>query len=210
MRDPLPEMAPSDAVILENFIPGTGGVQMRGGTQTRNTGAPGAVNTLLTYYPGSGAQQLFAVSGTGIYNVTAAGSFGAAGGTGLNSDKWRGVNFGTPGGQFLVAASGYDQPQIYNGTSWSPMTMLAPNQFAYTLDPTKLMNPAVFGNRLYFIERGSLRVWYLPLQAIQATGYSGSPPARVQATDTTGIIPTTCALVLDLSSQFTLGGSTAD
>lgn len=215
-RDPLPEMATTDAVILENLIPGAGGVSLRGGSATRNAGAPGAVNSLLRYFPAAGLQFAFAVSGAGIYDVSLADivhtvartplPFTTPVVTGLNSDKWQGVMFGTPGGEFLVAASGYDQPQIFNGTSWSAMTILAPNGYAYPFDPTKLMAPFVFGNRLYFVERGTLHIWFLPLYSIQATGLDGSGN-RVQATNTTGIIPTTCAQVLDFSSQLTLGGS---
>lgn len=203
-RDPLPDMKPTDAVILENFIPGTGGVALRGGTVTRNTGAPGAINSLLRYFPATGAQRLFAASAGGFYDATSGGPFAAPMVSGLNSDKWQAVMFSTPAGSFLVAASGQDTPQIFNGTAWGAMTIATSQGYAYPLDPTKLMAPAVFGNRLWFVERGSLRVWYLPLYAIQAPGVDGSG-ARVPAGGTAE--STTCALVLDLSATFGLGGS---
>ena len=206
VRDPLPEMAATDAVILENLIPGTGGVSLRGGTKTRNTGLPGAVNSWMRYFPATGPQRAFVASVAGFYDVTSPGVVGAAVKTGLTTDKWQSINFGTPGGYFLIAASGYDQPQIYDGTSWQGMTLAAPQGYAYTFDATKLMAPFAFGNRLYFIERGTLRVWYLPLYSIQATGFDGSG-ARVQANNTTGAISTTCVQVLDLASLFTQGGS---
>lgn len=213
-RDPLQEMKPQYAAILENFIPGTGGVNLRGGTVTRNTGAPGPINSLLRYFPASGAQRLFAVAtkpaagGTaasaGFYDASAGGAFGAAMTSGFVSDKWQGVMFSTPAGSFLVAASGYDTPQIFNGNTWSAMTIATSNGYAYTLDPTKLTAPAVFGNRLWFIERGTLRVWYLPLYAIQATGVDGSGN-RIQAGGTNEAY--FCARVLDLSAMFGQGGS---
>jgi hypothetical protein len=211
-REPKQEMQPTDAVILENMIPGTGGVALRGGLLTRkpSAGSPGAVNTLLRYFPAAGTQKLFAVAGTGLYDATSLGPWGSPLVSGLVSDKWQGVNFGTPGGYFLVAASGFDQPQLYDGSTWRAMTLAAPNGYAYTFDPTKLMAPFAYGNRLYFIERNSLRVWYLPTYSIQATGTyvdTNGQTQRVQANDTSGRILTTCVQVLDLASLFTLGGS---
>ena len=120
------------------------------------------------------------------------------------SDRWQGVNFGTPGGYFLVAGSGFDPPQIFDGTAWKAMTLAAPSGYPYTFDATKLMAPFVFGNRLYFIERGSLRVWYLPLYSIQATGLDGASN-RVAFGGTA--VSTTCVQVLDLASQFEQGGA---
>jgi hypothetical protein len=210
VRDPLPEMAPTDAVILDNMIPGTGGVSLRGGTLTRNTGLPGPVRTLMRYFPASGAEKAFAASGSGFYDISAPGAVTTAAVSGLATDKWQAINFGTPGGYFLIAASGYDQPQIYNGSTWKGMILAAANGYAYTFDATKLMAPFAFGNRLYFIERGTLRVWYLPLYSIQATGTyvdGAGITQRVQADDANGRIPNTCVQVLDFASLFTMGGS---
>jgi len=60
-RDSLANMAPTDAVTLENFFPGVASVNLRGGYSKHATGLPGQVETLMTYN-GAATTKMFAAS----------------------------------------------------------------------------------------------------------------------------------------------------
>ena len=60
-RDALANMAPTDAVYLENMFPSVSNVNLRGGYTKHKTGLPGTVDTLMTYNAGS-TIKLFAIS----------------------------------------------------------------------------------------------------------------------------------------------------
>ena len=68
-RDSLANMAPTDAVQLENYFPGVSNVNLRGGYSKHATGLPDDVETLMTYSGGT-ADKMFAVSDGKIYDVT--------------------------------------------------------------------------------------------------------------------------------------------
>lgn len=117
-RDPLAEMAPADAVILDNFFCTPYDVRARYGYSVHLSSVTGTVNTLMSYSPPSGATKLFAAAGSNLYDASLAGAAGTPAVQGLAGDKWQKVNFGTSGGNFLVAVNGADLPLIYNGTAW--------------------------------------------------------------------------------------------
>lgn len=240
-RDPLAEMKPAEAVMLENFFCTPYDVMVRYGNTNYSTGISGTVNTLISYAPPTGAPKLFAAAGANVYDCTFAGAVGAPSLSGNVGDKWQCANFGTAGGNFLVMANGSDLPLVFNGSAWgnifpaafittvtsitssgtlATVTMANPHNlktgmqvvvagftpsgyngtytitvtgastFTYVLatslgattvtgtvtpavnfsitgvDPTKLVSVNAFKNRLWFIEQGSTRVWYLPTLSI--------------------------------------------
>lgn len=116
-RDPIAEMKPTDAVTLDNFFCTPYDVQVRYGYSNHATGITGTVNTLCSYSPPSGSIKLFGMVGANVYDVSSAGAVSDALITGNVSDKFQHCNFGTSGGNFLIAVSGSDLPLVYNGTS---------------------------------------------------------------------------------------------
>ena len=80
-RDSLANMAPTDAVTLENYFPSVSNVNLRGGYERYATGLPDDVETLMTY-SGATTDKLFAISDGEVYDVTAGGAVGAAGAEG--------------------------------------------------------------------------------------------------------------------------------
>ena len=258
-RDPLAEMQPTDAVILDNFFCTPFDVVLRSGCSSYATGISGTVNTLTSYSPpASSARRLFAFAGANVYDISASGAVGTPAVAGISSDKCQVVNFGTAGGNFLVAVNGLDLPLVFNGTVWTnafssafntavtsitssgttaTVTMANPHNlktgmsvtvagftpagyngtyvvtitgastFTYTLtsalgvttvtgtiaptlnltitgvDPTLFANVTAFKARLWFIEKNSLRAWYMPTLSIGGA-----------------------AQVFDFSSIFTSGG----
>ena len=117
-RDPLAEMRPTDAVILENFFCTPYDVMLRYGYTNYATGITGTVHSLCSYAPPSGSSKLFAAAGTNVYDVSGSGAVGSPAVSGNAVDKWQHANFGTSGGNFLVMANGTDLPLVYNGSAW--------------------------------------------------------------------------------------------
>ena len=214
-RDDITAMPATDAVVLDNLIPGPGGVAVRGGSAVYATGLGAKVNALLRFNPPGAVPRLFGCAGPNVYDVTASGPVGVAALSGQTGDKWRGVMFGTPGGSFLMAANGTDAPQKFNGSTWSAISLVAPQpktytgqggtqvaySYPYVLTPSKLTNPVVFGQRVWFVEEGSLRVWFLPINGIGSSAQTDP----VSPNTVPDISP--CAQALDFASQCRMGGS---
>ncbi|MDQ0084585.1 hypothetical protein J2W35_004954 [Variovorax boronicumulans] len=158
-RDPLAAMKPTDAVILENWWPGPSSVEVRKGWTQWSTGYVNPVQTLMRYAPTSGAYKLFAAAGGSIFDATALGPVGAAVVTGLSSAQWQHTNIITPGGSFLWMVNGADTAQMYNGAAWSVPAVTG-------VSTNNIINLNVFGNRLFMVEKNTLKVWYLPVQSI--------------------------------------------
>ena len=157
-RDALSEMPQIDAVTLVNWFPSTTSVNLRNGYSKWSTGYPSAVNTILAYQGGA-TSKLFGISGNSIYNATAGGAVGAAEVTGLTNAKWQYVNIATPGGNFIWMCNGADAPYTYDGTTWA-------NPALTGVTATSLVNVNLHKNRLWAIETGTLKAWYLPVQSI--------------------------------------------
>lgn len=157
-RDSLTAMQPSDAVILENWFPATTECVLRSGYTQWATGLPAQVETLMAYN-GADSKKLFAISDGKVYNVSSGGAVGAAVVTGLSNSRWGYLNIATSGGNFLSMANGVDTPRTYDGTSWANATITG-------VTSTTLMNPTLYAQRQFFIQKHTLKVWYLPVQSI--------------------------------------------
>lgn len=157
-RDSLTSMSPSDAVILQNWYPATTECVLRNGYVQFATGLPGQVETLMAY-AGGATNKLFAISNGSVYDVSAGGAVGAAVVTGLTNSRWGYLNIATAGGNFLSMANGVDAPRNYDGTSWTTPAITG-------VTATTLKNPILFAQRQFFIQKNTLKVWYLPVNSI--------------------------------------------
>lgn len=165
-RDPIAEMKDSDAITLDNMFCTPYDVRVRQGSIDWATGISGNVNTLATYSPIDGSIKLFAAAGANIFDVTTQGVVGSAVVSGQTSDKWQHVNFGTAGGNFLCMANGADLPQTFNGSTWTNPAITGPS------DNKNLISPYATKSRLWYIEKNSLKVWYLPVLSIAGAATS--------------------------------------
>jgi hypothetical protein len=168
-RDAVAAMPESDAVELENFFCTPTEVQLRNGSDVWASGLPGWCETLMTYSGATGSKMFaIAVSGSAgsVYDVTTQGAVGAAAVSGLSNARWEYTNFATPGGQFLYAANASDAPLLYNGSTWQSVTAVSTPLAITGVTTTKLRNPTVWKSRLWFVEDGSMRAWYLPTQSV--------------------------------------------
>lgn len=160
-RDPLANMAVSDAIILDNWFPRTADVEFRKGSIDWATGLPSQVNSLLPYN-GATVSSLFAASGANIYDVTTQGAVGAPVYTGLTSTKFNFVNFVNAGGNFLWAVNGADLALLYNGTTWTNPVLTGIGSLT-TADFTQI---TVWKHRIFLVEENSMSVWYLGIDAV--------------------------------------------
>lgn len=161
-RDALADMAPGDAVILDNLVPMTTQVSLRSGSVDHVTGITGEIETLAVYNRANGSSQMFAAAGANIYDVTAAGAVGAAVQTGLSNARFQTTNFATTGGKFLWMVNGADSPRLWDGATWTTVTGVSTPAIT-GVTTSNLVHVNVFQRRLWFTERDSFRVWYLPV-----------------------------------------------
>lgn len=170
-KDPIAQMGPKDAVILDNFFPLTTEVSLRPGSVDHATGIIGTVETLLGYNTPSGTGTMFAAAGANFYNVTIAGAVGAPVQTGLSNGQWRYVNFSTPGGVFLYAVNGVDSPRLWNGTAWTTITG-ASTPAVTGVTTSTLTHINVYAKRIWFTQTATMKVWYLPVDSIGGAALS--------------------------------------
>ena len=157
-RDSLTAMQPNEAVILENWFPATTECTLRNGYTKWSTGITGQVETIMAY-SGANSDKLFAIAGGKVYDCTSGGAVGAAVVSGLTNSRWGYCNIATTGGNFLSMANGVDAPRLYNGTTWSTPTITG-------VTATNLKDPILYAERQFFIEKNTLKTWYLPVDSI--------------------------------------------
>ncbi len=159
-RDPLADMPEQDAVLLDNWFSERSRVRVRNGYKEHATGMTGPIESLMAWTGGASAK-LFAAVGGDIFQVTAAGAVGAADLTGLANARWQHVNFETAGGHFLYIVNGANAERYYDGTVWTSPTITHAN---YTAGD--FINVHEFKERLFFIKKNTLDVFYFPVVTI--------------------------------------------
>jgi hypothetical protein len=162
-RDSLGAMAPDDAVTLTNFLPQTTSVNLRKGYTKHVTGITGQVETLMAYSSGS-TNTLFGAATTKIYDVTSAGAVGAASKSSMTNARYQYVNFTTSSGSFLLAVNAADKLIGWNGSAW--YVDGDGSHDITNVDTATCADIAIFKNRIWLIPTASLKVWYLPINAI--------------------------------------------
>ena len=147
-RDSQDNMKPGFAIQLDNFFPQTNYAQLRNGhIEFCDTGETG--NTYLIEWSGTGGQLLAAVNGK-IFNVTTGTASTLA--TGGTNDDWSYSSFSTGGGEYTLAANGFDAAWRYDGTTITPLTYTGPT------NPLSLV--CVYSQRPFYAEKNTLKVWY--------------------------------------------------
>jgi hypothetical protein len=168
-RDALSDMDETDAVSLVNWFPSTSSVDVRNGHTRNTTGLPGEVESLMAYASPT-AQKLFGASLTSFYDVSAAGAVGAAVVTGLSNARWQHINISTSGGSFLLAVNGVDKLRGYTGSAW-----YVDGDGSHDITGVNTANCIhinLFKNRVWLVEKSTLKVWYLGTNAISGAASS--------------------------------------
>jgi hypothetical protein len=164
-QKPLANMPAQNAVFLQNWIPRLGYIEARKGHAAHVTGFSDPVETLIVWR-GAGSQKMLAASSASIKNVTSAGSAGAASTlyASAQSAKWQYTNFANDAGQFCIMVNGLDAPKKFNGSAITTTVITASG-----LTATNLSEVMQHKRRLLFIEKNTLHIWFLDIEAIAGT-----------------------------------------
>lgn len=177
------------ASVLENWFPTATGIRMRGGSDLFALVGNGTADivSIFQYLNGNNAK-LFAATAGAIYDITtppspnsiflvdgAGNQFADDAGNSLisaapgfvsptvdllASGAWSVEQFATSGGTFLRLVNGVDTPLVFDGTSWAVTPAIT------GVDPTTLSFVFAAKSRLWFIEKDTLNIWYLPVNSI--------------------------------------------
>jgi hypothetical protein len=163
---PIASMPAGDAVILDNWIPRAGYVELRRGSVLTSDNAPGPVESLFAWR--GSTEELYGVSDGDVYEVGPGSAGFTASVYTVTSNRVQTTNFANDAGSFTICVNGEDVPFRYNGTDWDDLTITG-SSGPITLTPSDLIDVMSHKERLFFIEKDTLRVWYLAINAIQGT-----------------------------------------
>lgn len=113
---------------------------------------------LTTFGVGNGVQTSFSLPSLAVV--------GKPDVTGQTNNRWQSASVTTPGGNFLYLFNGADKPQLYNGTTWQAVDAGSSPIAITGVTTSLLVQGCVFKNRLFMVERGSMRAWYLPVSSV--------------------------------------------
>ena len=162
---PLAAMKPDRAIVLDNWFPQAGFIEVRRGHKIHASGlGSGVVETIMKYQATTvAAGKLFAISGGTFWDVTSEATATATTVTSVGTNRWQWTNYTTSSGtSYLWACSGVDTPQMYNGSAWS-------NPSITGITSSDIINVNVHKNRLWFCLADSMKAAYLNTDSIQGT-----------------------------------------
>lgn len=144
-------MAPTDAILMENFFPDLKSVRLRGG-YTAHASSVGsvAVESLMVYEAGT-MSKMIAAAGTAIYNVTSAGTASTLISGLANEGRWSYVNFNGK----LGMVNGATTPRQFNGTTISTLTITCTG-----LTSSTLIGVTSYRSRTYWWKNNSQDFYY--------------------------------------------------
>ncbi len=179
---PIAKMEPDHAVILDNWMPRPGYLEIRRGSDIfATTGTTSPVETLMSYNaPNTANNKLFAAAGSIVYDISngggAKGAFsnGFSNGfgtfsqaiTGLTNARWQYVNFSNSSStHYMIIVNGADHERIYDGTSWANTNITGPTAGT-------IVHIAAHKGRIWLAPSNSTLVWYLAVGAISGSATS--------------------------------------
>ena len=167
-QSPLANMPAENAVILDNFIPRAGYVELRKGYVPWQEGLPLPTESLMVWRGGTAVvpDEIFAAAGGSIYDVSNQNDAPVEVFSGAGNARWQWINFANDAGTFMIAANGSVDPVYYDGSAFAS-TAITGTAGVITLDPRTLVDVMDHKGRLFFVQEDSLRCWFLEPFAIQ-------------------------------------------
>lgn len=152
-RDSLDTMEPTDAIVMDNYIPSETKVALRKGFQKYVAMEDEKVRTLAEFkHPTE--PRFFAFAGGNVFNIaskTLIKDYGKE----YKTSVWQYCQFKNR----MIFVNGMDEPQtFYLENDEDRFETAAFSGDGLVLN--KLINVAVSKQRLWFVEKGSLKVWY--------------------------------------------------
>lgn len=166
------ERGPEDSIFQFNLIPSQYGCRVRSGYSDWATGVGiGGVRTLFAYEASTDPNdRLWAMSSDGIYNVsakvvgpavnTAFGTVDSTSGYG----QWTACT--TIAGHFGLYCDESNGYYTWDEAVWLKVTLGGGATQISGIDPALFVQPVLFKNRVWFVEKGSARAWYLTTGSI--------------------------------------------
>lgn len=162
---------PSDgADVLDNFFPTAQGARLRFGCALHATADAGVVQ-LRTFQSGDLAH-LLACTASKVFEMSAPADPAVTPTallTGQSNGDWSTAQISTAGDIFLAACNGTDTPWYYDGTTLALYGSGAIDITGSGLTKANLSHVNQFAQRLFFVEKGTMNVWYLPVDSIGGT-----------------------------------------
>lgn len=158
--------SPGGAVILDNWECTTTGISARAGSSKYAT-LDADVASMFTYRSG-GVEAFFAATPTKVYNLTTVVDplvVPTAAFSGQTSGYYSAVQFGTVGGDYLYAVNGTDAARLYDGATWTAIDGVSSPAITGVTTST-LSHVWSFASRLFFVKKGTLSAYYLPVDSI--------------------------------------------
>lgn len=153
-RDNLAEMKETDAPIMDNMIPDTTKVILRNGFDPFcNTGTGTVVETLMPYSSGA-TNKFLAATGGAIYEISTGSASSLA--SGLTNNRWQYLNYNG----YVVMVNGADHCRKYDGST------ISLNAVTGLSSDASFIHINEFKKILFFTEKDSMRVYYLPSGSI--------------------------------------------
>lgn len=172
-------MPPEDCIALWNMVPAEYGLRSRLGSREWVTGLDGGAGGLVrSILPFTGstraADRLFAVTPTGIWDVSASTAAPTRVLTFVTPDAELGAGYGvahayvTAAGHFLLYGDELNGYHVYSesSASWARVTAGAGAGQVSGVDPGALPFVTVWKSRVWLVEQASARAWYLDAGAI--------------------------------------------
>jgi len=152
--DSVDNMPPTDAVILDNWIPRAGFLQSRPGYIEHSDDLGGPVET-LTAWKGSvvsSAFVLIAAANSSLINITSGGT-GVQLGTGYANDRLQSAMINN----VLVLVNGADPEQAFDGATLTPLDYTGSNP---AITPGEFIGVTTFKGRAYYWKETGQSFWY--------------------------------------------------
>lgn len=161
--DPIDNMEPNYALELVNILPTGSTARVRYGYDSlTTTGETSQINYLDGLNLADGTSQIIGAAGNKLWKFADGSSTNITGSTVPTDSNWNGSIFANR----LYIANGVDTVQVYNGTG----TFADSDFTGVTL--ANLINVSSYKERIYFIEKDTLKFWYGNLQATGASALS--------------------------------------
>lgn len=161
----LPAMNPDRAIVLDNWIPRPGYIEVRRGFASHCTGLGSGVVESLMVYSGLtvATSKMFAGANSKVYDVSSSGAGSESFGS-MSNNRYQWVNFTTSGGKFLWICNGANAPRHFNGSAWA-----TPSLTMDTFASTDIINVNVHKNRIWVVFKDSTVAGYLATGSVAGT-----------------------------------------
>jgi hypothetical protein len=159
---------PGGALQMENFFPTRTGCRVRGGCLKYATISSSPVLRMWTFKAGQ-VEEFFASDETSIFNITTVADpdvIPAAAVSGRTSGYYSTAQTSNAASDsYLYAVNGTDSALLYDGSTWTTVTAVSSPAIT-GVTTSSLSFVWSFASRLFFIEKNTLSVWYLPVDSI--------------------------------------------